>query len=161
MADRKDIPGIIAPPPLIALAAVLIGVLLDRLVPLHVLATLLRPWGCGFVGGALVAGGLAIGLAGRQRFVEADTNINPWKPALHLTTAGFYRYVRNPMYAGMLVIAVGLGVAFASDWTLVMVVPSALVLHFGVVVREERYLEAKFGEPYRQYKARAARWGIC
>jgi protein-S-isoprenylcysteine O-methyltransferase Ste14 len=65
------------------------------------------------------------------------------------------------MYVGFLVIAVGLGIAFASDWTLVMVVPSALVLHFGVVVREERYLEAKFGEPYRQYKARAARWGIC
>jgi protein-S-isoprenylcysteine O-methyltransferase Ste14 len=64
------------------------------------------------------------------------------------------------MYAGMLVVAIGLGIAFASDWTLVMVVPCALVLHFGVVVREERYLEAKFGEPYRQYKVRAARWGI-
>jgi protein-S-isoprenylcysteine O-methyltransferase Ste14 len=160
MADRKDIPGIIAPPPLIALAAVLIGVLLDRLMPLDGLATLLRPWGCGFVGGVLVASGLAIGLAGRQRFVEADTNINPWKPALHLTTAGIYRYVRNPMYVGMLVIAVGLGVAFASDWTLVMVPPVAFVMHFGVVVREERYLEAKFGENYRRYKAGVARWGI-
>jgi len=58
------------------------------------------------------------------------------------------------------VIAVGLGIAFASDWTLVMVVPSGLVMHFGVVMREERYLEAKFGEPYRQYKVGAARWGI-
>jgi len=161
MTDRKDIPGVIAPPPLIALAAVLIGLLLDWRAPLHLLATLLSPWGCGFAGGILVASGLAIGLAGRQRFVEADTNINPWKPALHLTTTGVYRYVRNPMYVGMLVIAVGLGIAFASDWTLVMVVPSALVMHFGVVVREERYLEAKFGEPYRQYKAGAARWGIC
>ena len=161
MADRKDIPGIIAPPPLIALAAVLIGVLLDRLMPLHGLDALLTSWACGFISGVLVASGLAIGLAGRQRFVEADTNINPWKPALHLTTAGIYRYVRNPMYVGMLVIAAGLGVAFASDWTLVMVPPVAFVMHFGVVVREERYLEAKFGEPYRQYKARAARWGIC
>ena len=160
MADRKDIPGIIAPPPLIALAAVLIGLLLDWLMPIYVLATLLRPWWCGFVGGVLVASGLAIGLAGRQRFVEADTNINPWKPALYLTTAGIYRYVRNPMYVGMLVIAVGLGIAFASDWTLVMVVPNGLVMHFGVVMREERYLEAKFGEPYRQYKVGAARWGI-
>jgi len=41
-----------------------------------------------------------------------------------------------------------------------MVVPSGLVMHFGVVMREERYLEAKFGEPYRQYKVGAARWGI-
>jgi len=160
MADRKDILGIIAPPPLIALAAVVIGLLLDWLMPVYVLATLLGPWWRGFVGGVLVASGFAIGIAGRQRFVEAETNVNPWKPALHLTTAGIYRYVRNPMYAGMLVVAIGLGIAFASDWTLVMVVPCALVLHFGVVVREERYLEAKFGEPYRQYKVRAARWGI-
>ena len=84
MTDRKDIPGVIAPPPLIALAAVLIGLLLDWLVPVYVLATLLRPWWCGFVGGVLVATGVAIGIAGRQRFVEAETNVNPWKPALHL-----------------------------------------------------------------------------
>src|SRR4029078_5295227 len=160
MADRKDIPGIIAPPPLIALAAVLIGLLLDWLLPVYVLATLLAAWGRGFLGGLLIASGLAIGMAGRQRFVEAATNVNPWKPALHLATAGVYRYVRNPMYAGMLVMGGGLGTAFASDWTLVMVVPLALVLHYGVVVREERYLEAKFGEQYRQYKVRAARWGI-
>ena len=64
------------------------------------------------------------------------------------------------MYAGLLVVAGGIGIAFVSDWTLVMVVPLALILHYGVVVREERYLEAKFGEPYRQYKARVPRWGI-
>jgi protein-S-isoprenylcysteine O-methyltransferase Ste14 len=160
MTARKDIPGVIAPPPLIALSAVLIGLLLDWLMPVFVLATLLGPWWRGFLGGILVTSGFAIGIAGRQRFVEAETNVNPWKPALHLATAGVYRYVRNPMYAGMLVMAGGLGIAFASDWTLVMVVPLALVLHYGVVVREERYLEAKFGEPYRQYKTHATRWGI-
>ena len=160
MADRKDIPGVIAPPPLIALAAVLIGLLLDWLVPVYVLATLLGRGGADFSAAFLWQAALAIGIAGRQRFVEAETNVNPWKPALHLATAGVYRYVRNPMYAGMLVVAGGIGIAFASDWTLVMLVPVALVLHYGVVVREERYLEAKFGEPYRQYKARVARWGI-
>jgi protein-S-isoprenylcysteine O-methyltransferase Ste14 len=160
MTDRKDIPGIIAPPPLIALSAVLIGLLLDWQAPVHILATLLGPWWRGFLGGVLVASGFAIGFAGRQRFVEAETNMNPWKPALHLATAGVYRHMRNPMYVGMLVIAGGLGIAFASDWTLVMILPIALVMHYGVVAREERYLEAKFGEPYRQYKERVARWGI-
>ena len=160
MSDRKDIPGVIAPPPLIALAAVLFGLLLDWLVPVYVLATVLGPWWRGFLGGVLIASGFAIGIAGRQRFVEAETNVNPWKPALHLATAGVYRYVRNPMYAGMLVVAGGIGVAAASDWTLVMILPVALIMHYGVIVREERYLEAKFGEPYRKYKARAARWGI-
>src|ERR1051326_7906408 len=126
MTARKDIPGVIAPPPLIALSAVLIGLLLDWLMPVFVLATLLGPGWRWFLGGILVTSGVAIGIAGRQRFVEAETNVNPWKPALHLATAGVYRYVRNPMYAGMLVMAGGLGIAFASDWTLVMVVPLAL-----------------------------------
>ena len=47
-----------------------------------------------------------------------------------------------------------LAIAFASDWTLVLMIPAAIVLHRGVVLREERYLEAKFGDPYRQYMAR-------
>jgi protein-S-isoprenylcysteine O-methyltransferase Ste14 len=160
MADRKDIPGVIAPPPLIALAAVLIGLLLDWLLPVYVLATLLGAWGRGFLGGLLIASGLAIGIAGRQRFIEAATNVNPWKPALHLAIVGVYRYVRNPMYAGMLVVAGGIGVAFASDWTVVMLLPLALVLHYGIVLREERYLEGKFGDDYRRFKERVPRWGI-
>jgi len=97
----------------------------------------------------------------RDFYVAGRGTLAPWDPPRHLVRVGLYRYSRNPMYVGMLVIAVGLGIAFASDWTLVMVPPVAFVMHFGVVVREERYLEAKFGEPYRQYKARAARWGIC
>jgi protein-S-isoprenylcysteine O-methyltransferase Ste14 len=54
----------------------------------------------------------------------------------------------------------GLAIAFASDWALVMVAPLALVLRNGVVLREERYLESKFGEEYRRYKATVPRWGI-
>jgi protein-S-isoprenylcysteine O-methyltransferase Ste14 len=64
------------------------------------------------------------------------------------------------MYAGLMVMVGGFGIAFASDWTLVLLVPMALVLRNGVVLREERYLEAKFGEDYRRYKASVRRWGI-
>jgi protein-S-isoprenylcysteine O-methyltransferase Ste14 len=60
-------------------------------------------------------------------------------------------------------LALGLGIlaiAFvaASDWTLLMLVPFALLIHFGVVLREERYLRAKFGEEYRRYSERAPRY---
>lgn len=160
MNGSKDNPGVIAPPPLIALAAVVLGFALDWLLPLYVMATLLGSWWRGFLGGLLIAGGAALGIAGRQRFVEAQTNVNPYKPAVHLATAGVYRYVRNPMYAGMMIVAGGFGIAFASDWTLVLLVPMALVLRHGVVLREERYLEEKFGEDYRRYKAAVPRWGI-
>lgn len=157
---RADHPGVIAPPPLIALATLLLGLLLDWLLPIYVLATLLGSWTRGFIGGLLVASGAAVAIAGRQRFVEAGTNVNPWKPALNLATAGVYRYVRNPMYAGMMLLVGGFGVAFASDWTLVLLVAMAFALRNGVIVREERYLEQKFGDEYRAYKARVPRWGI-
>ena len=160
MADTKDNPGIIAPPPLIALATLALGLLLDWLLPLYVLATLLGPWWRGFLGGIVLTAGFAIGFAGRQRFVEAGTNVNPWKPSIRLATAGIFRYVRNPMYVGMMVVVGGFGIAFASDWSLVLLVAMALILRNGVVLREERYLEAKFGDEYRSYKASVPRWGI-
>jgi protein-S-isoprenylcysteine O-methyltransferase Ste14 len=63
------------------------------------------------------------------------------------------------MYVGLGLLVAGIAIALASDWTLVMLVPAALVLHFGVVLREERYLAAKFGEDYLDYKARVPRYG--
>jgi protein-S-isoprenylcysteine O-methyltransferase Ste14 len=63
------------------------------------------------------------------------------------------------MYVGAMVMLAGIATALASDWLVILLVPTALVLHFGVVRREERYLEAKFGEDYRRYKASAPRYG--
>jgi protein-S-isoprenylcysteine O-methyltransferase Ste14 len=85
--------------------------------------------------------------------------VNPFKPARALATEGVYAYVRNPMYVGLALIVAGLGIALASDWTLVMLVPAMLLIHFGVVTREERYLEAKFGDAYRRYQAQVPRYG--
>ena len=55
------------------------------------------------------------------------------------------------MYLALILILAGLAIALASDWMVVLLVPAALILHFGVVKREERYLAAKFGERYRDY----------
>jgi protein-S-isoprenylcysteine O-methyltransferase Ste14 len=63
------------------------------------------------------------------------------------------------MYIGTWIMAVGLAVAFASDWGLLLLIPAALVLHFGVVLREERYLAARFGDDYRGYVERVPRYG--
>ncbi|MES1155185.1 MAG: isoprenylcysteine carboxylmethyltransferase family protein, partial [Pseudorhodoplanes sp.] len=112
-----------------------------------------------FLGGILFAAGLALILYAGHFFSLAKTNIPPWKPALHLVTGGLYAWVRNPMYVGFGFITAGLAVAFGSDWTFVLMLPAAILLHRGVVLREERYLEAKFGEPYRQYMARVPRYG--
>lgn len=160
MADPKDNAAVIAPPPLIALAALVIGLALDWLLPLFVLATVLGSWMRGFLGGVIATAGAALAIAGRQRFLEAGTNVEPWRPAVRVVTAGVYQHVRNPMYVGLMLMVGGLGIALASDWTLVMLVPLAFTLKHGVILREERYLEQKFGEEYRRFKARVKRWGI-
>lgn len=159
MADARDIPNVIVLPPLIPLAALGLGVLLDWLIPGYFLRVFLTFSERLFLGGVLFAVGLALMLAGGHYFSLAKTNIPPYKPALHLVTDGLYAFVRNPMYVGFGFMLAGLGIAFASDWTLVLMIPAAIVLHRGVVLREERYLEAKFGDAYRQYMMRVPRYG--
>jgi protein-S-isoprenylcysteine O-methyltransferase Ste14 len=127
--------------------------------PAYVLGVLFSSTTRIVVGVLLVGAGLGlIGLAGHQ-FHRLGTNAFPWQPTLVLATHELYGHLRNPMYVGMIVIAVGLAIALASDWTLVLLAPAAYVLHRGVVLREERYLTAKFGEDYRQYLAKVPRYG--
>jgi protein-S-isoprenylcysteine O-methyltransferase Ste14 len=160
MSEVGDTPGVIAPPPLIALGVVLTGVALDRVLPAYVLTVLLTFEERIALGIILIAAGCALPIAALKRFTAVGTNVDPFKPALHLATGGIYAYVRNPMYVGLGLLAGGLAFALASDWTLVILVPGALLIHFGVVRREERYLEAKFGDTYRRYKDTVPRYGI-
>jgi protein-S-isoprenylcysteine O-methyltransferase Ste14 len=109
-------------------------------------------------GGILIAGGLILASLAIRNFRQAATNVEPWKPSVTLVTTGIYGLMRNPMYTAMMVFIAGIAIALGSDWTLVLVVPAALILHFGVVKREERYLEAKFGDSYREYTRRVPRY---
>jgi protein-S-isoprenylcysteine O-methyltransferase Ste14 len=160
MAPAADRPGVIAPPPLIATLAVVFGLLLDRMLPAYLLATMLSRGERIAVGLLFALAGGALAVAAERRFKAVGTNVQPWKPALNLATDGVYTKLRNPMYVGLLLLVGGIGIALASDWTLVLLVPTAIVLHYGVVLREERYLDAKFGEPYRRYQAAVPRWGL-
>ncbi len=154
---ERDIPNVIVLPPLIPLAALLLGLLLDWLLPgyfLHVFLTFDERL---FLGGVLFIVGLVLIVTGGHYFSLAKTNIPPYKPALHLVTDGIYAWIRNPMYVGFGFITAGLAVAFSSDWTFLLMIPAAIVMHRGVVLREERYLEAKVGDAYRQYMTRVPR----
>lgn len=159
MNEVKDSPGVIAPPPLLAAAAIVLGLVLDRLLPAYVLTILLSRTERIVIGVLLIVGGLALVIPATRAFRRAGTHVEPWKPSLALATDGVFAWLRNPMYVGTTVILVGLAVALASDWMAVMTVVFALVVHFGVVRREERYLEAKFGNAYRHYKERVPRYG--
>ena len=154
-----DNPSVIAPPPLIALGTVLIGLALDWVFPVYVLDVVFLLWTRVTIGLILIAVGVALAVAGRQTFLRIGTNVQPWKPALRLASVGVYAYLRNPMYVGLGLIVGGIAIALASDWTLVLLIPAALVMHYRVVLREERYLEEKFGDAYRRYKQIVPRYG--
>jgi protein-S-isoprenylcysteine O-methyltransferase Ste14 len=158
--NDNDTPGVIAPPPLIGAATVVLGLVLDQLLPTRVFYDLITIWLREVIGAAVAVAGVALAVAARRRFMQIGTNVQPWKPALHLATSGVYTRLRNPMYVGLILLVLGVGIGLASDWTLLLLVPMAIVLHYGVVLREERYLETKFADDYRRYKANVPRWGF-
>jgi protein-S-isoprenylcysteine O-methyltransferase Ste14 len=112
-----------------------------------------------YLAGALLAvsGFVLIGM-GTQRFVAAGTNIPPNLPTTALVVDGIYARTRNPLYLGTTLVYVGLSVAAGSLWAIVLLVPLLWLINVGVIAREERYLERKFGDAYRAYKVRVRRW---
>jgi protein-S-isoprenylcysteine O-methyltransferase Ste14 len=154
----RDIPGVIVFPPLVPLAVLVAGVPLDWLFPFALLNQLpLAPRLV--VGAGLFVAGLALAIAGDRAFKGVGTNVNPMRPSLALASRGIFAHIRNPMYAGMGLGLFGIVLAFALEWTFVLTIVGLCVLHYGVVLREERYLERKFGEDYRRYKASVPRYG--
>jgi protein-S-isoprenylcysteine O-methyltransferase Ste14 len=110
------------------------------------------------IGGVLIAVALNIGLGAIRLFGKAGTHVEPWKPAKALVTSGIYNYTRNPMYVGMALIHVGLSLIFDSVTVLLLLVPFLVVIRYGVIAREERYLTAKFPVEYPEYRRRVRRW---
>jgi protein-S-isoprenylcysteine O-methyltransferase Ste14 len=149
--------GVIARPPFLFLGALLLGFVLDRLLPLPfpVPRTDLVHW---IVAGSLILLGLALAAAGVRNFARVRTPVPTNKPTRTLVPAGIHGWTRNPIYLGMFLIYGGIGVGARSPWTLVLTLPLAVTVRYGVVAREEMYLERRFGNAYRDYKARVRRW---
>ena len=160
MTEVRNNAGVIAPPPLLALAVIVIGIALDWLLPAYVLSLLLSLEDRIVIGVLLIVIGLGLAVSALGLFRSAKTHAEPWKPSTALVTEGIFKWLRNPMYVGVTLILAGLSILLASDWMLVMTIVFVPVIHFGVVKREERYLEAKFGDAYRQNKARVPRYGL-
>jgi protein-S-isoprenylcysteine O-methyltransferase Ste14 len=148
----------IARPPLLYLACLLLGLVLDRMLPLPLIlpeAALIR-WTV--VGGGLVVVGFAIMAAGIRNFSRAATPVRSNQPVRALVTTGIHAWSRNPIYVGMFLLYAGIGMAARSPWVLVLALPLVIILRYVVVAREEAYLERRFGESYRDYRARVRRW---
>ena len=151
-----DVAGVIALPPLIVLGFLAAAAVLEAIVPLPV--AIAHSLARHVAGATLAAGGFVIIAVGTRRFAAAGTNVPPTLPTTALVVDGIYGRTRNPLYLGLTLVYLGLGVAAGSLWSIGLVVPLLWVINVGVVKREERYLERKFGDAYRAYKARVRRW---
>ncbi len=152
--STKDAPNVIAIPPLIYLAFLAVGLLLDYLFPVPVLPNSIQ-YAVGF--GIMIAPALIMPSV-LLRFKKANTNFDPGKPTTRIITTGPYRYSRNPSYVSLTMLYLGIAIAADSVWVLAGLIPTLVVMHYGVILREEQYLAEKFGEPYLQYKRSVRRW---
>ncbi len=82
----------------------------------------------------------------------------PWKPTPEIFADGIYRFSRNPMYLSAAVVQTGIGLAVGNLWIVALVPLALIAVHFLAVVREEAYLEEKFGEAYVEFKSSVRRW---
>ena len=152
--DERETAGVLAPPPLIFGTALLGGLVLGALLERSGRA---RAFASG-VGALAVIGGLAIGASAIGEFKRVGTNLSPFQPTTALASGGVFRYTRNPAYVGATSIYIGIALLARSVPAFVLLPVALALMDSGVVDREERYLEKKFGAAYRAYRADVARW---
>ena len=155
MTDTTDTANVIVRPPIAWAVAVLGGLVLNWLLPLPFVPALVP---AGWLGAIVLALALALFAWAIATVTQAGSNVPTSRPTTTIVDGGPYRFTRNPIYLGMALGLIGLAIAFNSVWLLLALVPFALVIRYGVVAREEAYLESKFGDVYRGYCARVRRW---
>jgi len=148
--DHPDLP---VKPPLILLASILVGYLADRFWPGPA-----RPEGWGGLGIALVVLAFVLMLAAMRQFSAGRTSVKPWKPTRVILDRGPFRFTRNPIYLGFVLLQAGIGIWQDRLAVLLMAVPAAIALDLVVIRREEAYLVRKFGAAYDAYRGRVRRW---
>jgi protein-S-isoprenylcysteine O-methyltransferase Ste14 len=144
------------PPPLVYLLAVLAGLAAGKWVaaaPVPIDRTLRIT-----VGVLIAVAGVALAAWARIGFVRTGQSVIPWTPTPELIFQGPYRFTRNPMYVGMTLLTIGLGVALNNLWVSLFALPALLVVHTIAVLPEEKYLSEKFGDGYRTYLTRVRRY---
>jgi protein-S-isoprenylcysteine O-methyltransferase Ste14 len=152
--SSSDSAGVRVPPPFIYLAGLLLGIFGGRYVP----GGLPRePWLVA-AGLLIFALGIVLALSAIMRFRSAGNDPNPNVPVNDLVVDGPFRLTRNPMYVGLALVYAAIALWTASLWALLLLVVVMLVIRYGVVAREERYMARRFGDAYLDYMKRVRRW---
>src|SRR3989338_6378355 len=145
----------ILPPPYIFLGPLLIGIGVNILYPLSIFSINLR-WRFLIFTLLFVAGGVLLYWAVKTLL---RSKVDPrFKPVGRVVIAGPFAFTSNPMYTSFTLIYLSVAVAFDALWAVFFLPIIFYTLHYGVILREEKYLEATLGEEYLKYKAQVRRW---
>jgi protein-S-isoprenylcysteine O-methyltransferase Ste14 len=155
MASSKDAPNIVILPPVLVGGTLLVGVALHYIVwPVTLLPVVVAR----VLGFLVFASAGVLAHSAHLAMQRAGTNILPTQPTLALATDGPYRFTRNPLYLAALGVYLGVTLWVDGLAPLLLLLPVAWLLHWGIVLPEEIYLEAKFGAAYDAYRAHVRRW---
>ena len=158
--DDTETARAIVRPPILFVGGLLLGFGLDHLMrlPFPIERVGSAHWISAAVAGCFLLAGIALFAAGVRNFSSAGTPVPGTQPTRRLVTGGIHGWSRNPIYVAMFLIYAAIGLTVRSAWILLLMLPIAITMRYGVVAREESYLERRFGGAYREYKGRARRW---
>ena len=149
-----DSPKVTIPPPLVLAGLILISLPVQCYYPMPLLPGVVRwIWGV-----SLFVVGMGLVFTSARIFRKNKTHVEPWKTTSCIVETGPYQYTRNPIYVAGMVLMLAVAFLVNSVWIVIAEIPFFFFLHFWVVPKEEKYLEAKFGEVYKKYKAKVTRW---
>jgi protein-S-isoprenylcysteine O-methyltransferase Ste14 len=151
--DRPDISPIVHPP-VVTLLFIVLAYCLGRFAPLPFSMPLIVR----YFGLALTVVGFFLGIAAFIEFRRARTTLDPHGSVKQVVTSGIYRFTRNPIYLGFLLMVIGLPLNFGLYWGLVLAPLYVFVMNRLIIQQEEAYLSKKFGREYTSYTARVRRW---
>ena len=156
MSDKKDSPAInkYIHPPIVAMFYIIVGILLGRFIsiPLAIPSVIKN------IGLALIFIGFLCGVGAFLEFRKAKTTVNPHGSVSSIISSGIYRFTRNPIYLGFLLMVIGFPLAYGSWWGIIVAPFFVISMNRLVIEKEEAYLEKKFKEQYTSYKSRVRRW---
>ena len=154
MTEPKDHAGIKIPAPTLTTIHIIMAILLGWLAPFPIPAPMFIKW----IGLGLSALGFILGVLAIIEFRRARTTADPKSPTQKIVTSGIYRYTRNPIYLGFVLILIGLPLNMGIYWGIILVWPLITFMNNMVIKHEEAYLENKFKEQYTDYKSQVRRW---
>ena len=151
---EQDNAGVIAPPPFIYLGGLILGLFIQKQLPLRLSRRKRRP----FLGTLLIGAGFTLGFTAFRTMREAETPPDPRQPVTTIVTSGPFQLSRNPIYLSMALLYSGIAVLTDALWPMLLLPFVLHIMNRGVIDREERYLERKFGDKYMEYKRQVRRW---